>query len=104
MKLRRPVVIRLHKFKKESEPHQFYFSELELFHIFESQKEEELCRENIDYCIAIYETNIDDINYVKRKTMPFLKLIEKGQELVKGANIDDVGFDLDPEHAQMEED
>ena len=31
-------------------------------------------------------------------------MIEKGQELVKGANIDDVGFALDPEHEQMEED
>ena len=104
MKLRRPVVVRLHKFKKDSEPHQFYFSELELFHIFESQKEEDLCKENLDYCLAVYQANIDDINYVKKKTMPFLKLIEKGQELVKKGNIDDVGFVLDPEHEQMDED
>ena len=86
MKLRKPVVVRLHKFKKDSEPHEFYFSELELYHIFDSQKEEDLCQEDLNMCLAVHDANIDDINYIKSKTMPFLKLVEKGQELVNEAN------------------
>ena len=70
MKLRRPIVVRLHKFKKESEPHEFYFSELELFHIFDNQEEENLCKEHLEMCIACYEANIDDINYCLLYTSP----------------------------------
>ena len=104
MKLRRPVVVRLHKFKKDGEPHEYYFSELELFHIFESQEEEDLCREHLDICLAVYNANIDDINYIKSKTMPFLKLVEKGQEMVNEANIDKIGEEIDPENEQLDED
>ena len=32
MKLRRPLVLRFHKYKQLSEPHEFYFSQLRLYH------------------------------------------------------------------------
>ena len=37
------------------------------------------------------------------KTMPFLKLIEKGQELVNAANLDQVGEEVDPENQKLDE-
>ena len=54
-------------------------------------------------CLTVHDANIDDINYIKSKTMPFLKLVEKGQELVNEANIDKVGEEIDPENVQLEE-
>merc|ERR1712155_247406 len=80
MKLRRPIVIRLHKFKQETQPHEFYFSELQLFHIFKHPGEEQLCREDENVCISVYEDNIEDINYVKARTMPYMKIVEVAQQ------------------------
>ena len=104
MRLRRPIVIRLHKYKKDAQPHEFYFSELELFHVFESPEEEKFCKENLDFCLAVYENNIDNINYVKSKTMPFLTLIEKGQEIINDANMNEVGEQFDPQNQQLQDD
>ena len=38
MRLRKPLVLRFHKFKENKEPHNYYFSELELYHIFKSKR------------------------------------------------------------------
>ena len=32
MRLRKPLVLRFHKFKQTTEPHQYYFSQLRLYH------------------------------------------------------------------------
>ena len=46
MKLRKePKVVRLHKFKKYSEPHEFYYAQLELYYIFRSEEERRHCEE-----------------------------------------------------------
>ena len=102
MKLRKePKVVRLHKFKKYSEPHEYYYSQLELYYIFRNDDERRHCEENEGICFSIYNNNIDYIKYASSKTMPFQndveEAIEKAEELM---NEDDIEEELDPEGAQ----
>ena len=51
MKLRKtPLVIRIHKFKMDTETHDYCLSELELFYIFNDEKERKKCEEDIEFC------------------------------------------------------
>ena len=53
MRLRKiRAVLRLHKFKEDTDPHEFFFSELFLYRPWRS--EEELYPHDIDACIALY--------------------------------------------------
>ena len=102
MKLRKePKVVRLHKFKKYSEPHEYYYAQLELYYIFRNDDERRHCEENEGICFSIYNNNIDYIKYASSKTMPFQndveEAIEKAEELM---NEDDIEEELDPEGAQ----
>ena len=102
MKLRKePKVVRLHKFKKYSEPHEFYYAQLELYYIFRSEEERRHCEEIENLCFSIYESNIKSIEYARRKTMPFMndveEAIEKAEDLLNEDNIEE---ELDPEGAQ----
>ena len=102
MKLRKePKVVRLHKFKKYSEPHEYYYSQLELYYIFRSENEREHCEEFENLCFSIYESNLQSIEYARSKTMPFMhnieEAIEKAEELVNESDIEE---ELDPEGAQ----
>ena len=48
MKRRSPIVLRFHKFKVRTEPHQHYYSEMQLFLPF--SQEGELFPEDVDQC------------------------------------------------------
>ena len=101
MKKRKPQIVRLHKWKMEVEPHNYFFAELELYHIFEDNDTLKECRESLDKCIEVYNSNIDSINYVRRKTMPFMKHVEEQMEKAEViANEDDVAEAMDAEGAQ----
>ena len=76
MKLRSPLVVRLHKFKKDTNPHDYYFSELELYYIFKNLKERQKCVDDVDFCKQVYLAHFDDIQYVRSKTMPYLNQVE----------------------------
>ena len=102
MRLRKePKVVRLHKFKKYSEPHEYYYSQLELYYIFRNDDERKHCEENEGICFSIYNNYIDYIKYASRKTMPFQndveEAIEKAEELMNEGDIEE---ELDPEGAQ----
>ena len=102
MRLRKePKVVRLHKFKKYSEPHEYYYAQLELYYIFRNEDERMHCEENANLCFHIYETNITSIEYARSKTMPFMndveEAIEKAEDLLNEDNIEE---ELDPEGAQ----
>ena len=101
MKKRKPRVVRLHKLKMETEPHQHFFAELELYHVFENIEEVNECQKSLDKCLEIYNTNIEKINYVRNKTMPFMRHVEDAMEKAEiVANIDDIENAMDAEGAQ----
>ena len=101
MKLRRPLVVRYHKFKQSTESHDYLFAELELFHVFLSKKEREKCVEDFEYCLEIYNNSLEKINYVRSKTMPFLNHVEDSLEKAEQIyNKDNVSETLDPQAAQ----
>ena len=101
MKLRKPLVVRYHKFRKTTESHDYLFSELELFHVFLSKIERERCIDDFDYCLQTYQNNLENINYVRSKTMPFVNHVEDGLEKAENIyNEDNVAETLDPEAAQ----
>ena len=101
MKKRKPQVIRLHKWKMETEPHQHFFAELELYHVFENIEELKECQRSLDKCLEVYNENIEKINYVRNKTMPFMRHVEDAMEKAEVvANIDEIENALDAEGAQ----
>ena len=106
MRLRkRRLVIRYHKFKRLDETHEYMFSEMELYYIFESAAERKKCQEDLEYCHDLYYRNRDSIKYVRSKVMPFLNHVEEGidhaEQLVDDSEI---GQQLDPENQQQNED
>ena len=101
MQLRRPLVVRYHKFRKTVESHDFIFSELELFHVFRTEKERARCVEDFDFCLETYQDNLEEINYVRSKTMPFVNHVEDAMEKAEEVyNKDNVAETLDPQAVQ----
>ena len=102
---RRRLVIRYHKFKRLDETHEYMFSEMELFYIFESPGDRKKCQEDLEFCHKLYYKNRDSIKYVKSKVMPFLNHVEEGidnaEQLVDNLEL---GEQLDPENQQQNED
>ena len=104
MKRRSPQVLRYHKFNKEKNPHEFYYSELQLYHPhglisdlhnFDLERE----REDFDTCKETYYTS--SISDVKGKIMPFLESVEDGIEKAKEQNT--IGDEMDPQNEQDRE-
>ena len=63
MMLRRPLALRLHKFKIRENAHEFYYSELQLYTPFEN--EEDLFPDDVLKCKDLYEKKLEHINSVK---------------------------------------
>ena len=53
MRLRKPLVLRFHKFKQTTDPHQFYFSQLRLYHPH-SVTDLNIWEQDFDKCVAAY--------------------------------------------------
>ena len=103
MKLRKPLVLRFHKFKESSEPHDFYYSEQLLFYPHTSN--DELFPNNLSTCKQKYIERIAEINYVKSIVMPHLKRVEEGQMRAMEIARDEEAIAnlLDPEKEQDDE-
>ena len=99
-----PLVIRIHKFKMDTETHDFCLSELELFYIFEDQKERMKCEEDIEFCYNTYMANQKDIMYVKKKAMPFMTDVEEAMETAQEIMHNDIGDILVAEHKKDQDD
>ena len=101
MQLRRPLVVRYHKFRKSVESHDYLFSELELFHVFPTENERTKCMEDFEYCLETYQNNLEEISYVRSKTMPYVNHVEDGLQKAEDVyNKDNVAEILDPQAAQ----
>ena len=105
MKLRKkPLVIRIHKFKMDTETHDFCYSQLELYYIFKDEVERKRCEEDVQFCYQTYMDNQEDINYMKRKAMPYMNYVEDAMETAQEIVNNDIGDVLDPENEKDNED
>ena len=105
MKLRsKPLVIRIHKYKMDTETHDYCLSQLELFYIFKDEDERKKCEEDIEFCYDTYMSNQEDINYVKRKSMPFMNYVEEAMDEARDIMHNVIGETLDPENEKLEAD
>ena len=83
MRLRSLRVARLHKFNQLKHPHEFYYSELQLYRPF--QKESELEPDSYESCKSIYDETSEHngqkkVTNVKRLIMEHLESMEEGTE------------------------
>ena len=103
MKLRSTVVARLHKFNQTKSPHEFYFSELQLYKPFID--ETNLCPDSLEDCKNLYDqisefNGRSEVSNVKRILMEHLEDVEAGTERAKEIIESNAGVTMDAEHEQ----
>ena len=103
MKLRKPLVLRFHKFKQNTEPHEFYFSQLRLYHPH-SKNDLDAWENDMDVCIKAYNEARESINYVRSKVMKYQEEVEVAQMKAQEEYESCIGDILDPTKEQEEED
>ena len=98
MKRKSAMVLRYHKINKQKQPHEFYYSELQLYHPHSAERSLEREKEDLDVCKETYCTS--NLLKVKSKIMEFLESVEEGLERAQELeNL--IGDELD---AQAEQD
>ena len=102
MKLRRPLALRLHKFKRRENAHEYYFSEMQLYLAF--KEEEDLFPDDFEKCKKKYEDSEDDINVVKSKVMKHLAQVIKAREHVEEILANEIGNEIDANKEQNDVD
>ena len=100
MKLRSKKVLRFFKIKQTPNPHEYYFTQLQMYTPF--MNEEELFPNDPNKCIDLYNTKVDVIKEIKGKILPHLDPVTEGRERAEIFH-SDVGTDLDPMNEQGEE-
>ena len=98
MKLRKTFVARLHKFNRLKNPHEFYYSELQLYKPFDN--EALLYPDSLERCKELYEdlsphNNIRKISNIKRVLMEHLEIVEEGMDNAKDIIESNAGLVLD---------
>ena len=83
VKLRKSYVARLHKFNRIKNPHEFFYSELQLYHPFHDERL--LHPDSLDNCQALYDdtsvhNGLRKISNVKCILMEHLETVEEGNE------------------------
>ena len=102
MMLRCPYALRLHKFKKKENAHEYYFSEMQLYLPFKT--EESLFPEDFDKCLKKYKKNESKINAVKGKVMKHLAQVQEMREHAENIIANEIGDELDANKEQIEND
>ena len=101
MRRRSVQVLRYHKFNREQSPHEFMYSELQLYMPHSSKKKFgptlEKERDDFETCLSTYQKS--DISKVKGKVMEFLESVEEGLEKAKELQ-NTIGDELDPQNEQ----
>ena len=98
LQLRKPLALRYHKFKETNNPHEYYFSEMELYTHF--RKESELFPEDIVKCEERYNRQKNSIQYIKSRVMEFLQVVEEARENAEEILNEEVAIELDSEANQ----
>ena len=102
MKLRGPRVLRFYKIKQKTNPHEYYYSEMQKYLPFRNEKQE-LYPDDFDRCKEKYMKNKDLIDFAKLELMPFLESVEEGRERAEEILESDIGSVLDPTKEQADE-
>ena len=98
LKIRKPLALRYHKVKETTDPHEFFFSEMELFTPFRSDSE--LCLDNFDNCEKLYRQRFHHIQYVKSRVMEFLEKVEESRENAQEMVNEQIAAEMDAEVMQ----
>ena len=99
MRLRSPQVLRYHKFNREKNPHEYFFSELQLYLPHANGSKCNLMKEREDYDVCQKTFLNSDICNVKGKIMEFLESVEEGMEKAQEMK-NTIGDELDPQNEQ----
>ena len=102
MRRRSRQVVRYHKINRTKHPHEYYYSELQLYSKF--VKEKELEPDDIDKCKRLFEKEASTIKNVKSVLMEHLESAEEGTERAQELMNSNIGDTLDPALAQENED
>ena len=102
MQLRKPFVLRLHKFNKTKNPHEYYFSELQLYYPFTD--ESHLFPEDSENWENLYKAKKDQILIIKSQVMKHLTAVEEGRERAEEMIANEIGDQLDSNIVQENED
>ena len=100
-----PRALRFFKKNHDQNPHNFYLTELMLFHPF--RNENDLYPDDPEKCHELYKQHKDEIMMVKAQLMPFLESVEEAQIIYEAMKANEkksieeqMGADLDPEMEQ----
>ena len=100
MKLRSAQVLRYHKFNKEKNSHEYYYSELQLYHPHSKNSRHSLLKEREDINMCRDTFNTSNLSNVKRKVMEFVESVEEGLEKAQEMIDNTIGDELNPEKEQ----
>ena len=102
MKLRSPYVVRFYKINRSKNPHEYIYSELQLYKPF--RKEEELYPEDHEACLALFNAEKENIQHVKSLLLPHLEGVQEGTEQAGEMMDSEIGKHLDPSNEQDNDD
>lgn len=98
LKLRKPIALRYHKYKEMTEPHEFFFSEMELYTPFRDYSE--LYPEDIEKCQELYNSRKSSLQYTKSRVMEFLEVVEEARVTAEEMLNEEIAIQLDAEANQ----
>ena len=101
MKLKHTVALSLHKINKQKSPHEFEYSELQLYHPHSLLNNLTNEKESFEACHMTYRSS--NLHYVKGQIMKYLESVEEGLERAEELN-NLIGDDLDPQGEQDKDD
>ena len=106
MKIRSyPAVLRKHKFRMDTQYHEFLFSDLLLYTPW--RKESSLYYHNFDKCLKLYESKREHITFVQETLFPHMNTVQESQLLLETASdhrSTHIGDVINPQHEQDQED
>ena len=105
MKIRSyPAVLRKHKFRMDTQYHEFLFSDLLLYTPW--RKESSLYYHNFDKCLKLYESKREYITFVQETLFPHMNTVQESQLLFETASdhrSTHIGDVINPQHEQDQE-
>ena len=100
MKMRAKRVLRFHKIKQTTNPHEYYYTEMQKYTPFKSDAD--LFPDDPIKCIELYNSKLEEIKEIKQMVLPHLQTVTEGRERAEEF-LADVGIDLDPMNEQNED-
>ena len=99
-----PKALRIHKKKKDIDPHRYFLSELILYHNYTS--EQDLGCDDEQRCRDLYMSNKENISFVKKMMLPYVDEVDEARYYVEQAKeheqkVHNIGDTLD---SQLEQD